>query len=130
MLATGDVPQSEQHCWPVRARARLCGDGRSAARPGGLRANTPTPGSAGRRRVRTSQRLPHGRDPASDDSDQPRTAARVTTSGPAWDEGSETVLKRRAEQLAKLPVSPDSGDEVEVLVCLLGTERYAVETRH
>jgi purine-binding chemotaxis protein CheW len=32
--------------------------------------------------------------------------------------------------LAKLPLSPDTGDEVEVMVCRLGTERYAVETRH
>jgi purine-binding chemotaxis protein CheW len=40
------------------------------------------------------------------------------------------VLKRRAEQLAKLPPSAEAGDEVEVLVCSLGGERYAVETRH
>jgi purine-binding chemotaxis protein CheW len=41
-----------------------------------------------------------------------------------------TVLKRRAEQLASRPISPDAGDEVEVLVCRLGTERYALESRH
>ena len=52
------------------------------------------------------------------------------TSGPAWDPGSDVVFKRRAEQLAKLPLSPDSGDDVELLICRLGTERYAVETRH
>jgi purine-binding chemotaxis protein CheW len=43
---------------------------------------------------------------------------------------AEAILKRRAEQLAKLPITPDSGDEVEVLACRLGDERYAVETRH
>jgi purine-binding chemotaxis protein CheW len=51
-------------------------------------------------------------------------------SGPGWDPASEAVLKRRAEQLAKLPIRPDSGDEVEILACRLGDERYAVETRH
>jgi purine-binding chemotaxis protein CheW len=50
--------------------------------------------------------------------------------GPMWDPGAETVLKQRAEQLARLPIAPDAGDEVEVLVCRLGTERYAVESRH
>jgi purine-binding chemotaxis protein CheW len=49
---------------------------------------------------------------------------------PKWDPGAETVLMRRAEQLAKRPISPDVGDEVEVLVCRLGTERYALESRH
>jgi purine-binding chemotaxis protein CheW len=52
------------------------------------------------------------------------------TSGPDRDPGADTVLKRRAQQLAKLPVSPDTGDEVELLICRLGSERYAVETRH
>jgi purine-binding chemotaxis protein CheW len=42
---------------------------------------------------------------------------------------AESLLRRRAEQLAKLPLSPDAGDEVEVLACRLGDERYAVETR-
>jgi purine-binding chemotaxis protein CheW len=42
----------------------------------------------------------------------------------------EEVLRRRAEQLAKLPLSPDTGDEVEVLACQMGDERYAIETRH
>jgi len=51
-------------------------------------------------------------------------------SGPEWDPSTEVVLRRRAEQLAKLPLAPDAGDEVEVLVCRLGDERYAVETRH
>jgi purine-binding chemotaxis protein CheW len=46
------------------------------------------------------------------------------------DPAAEAVLKRRAEQLAKLPLSPDVGDEVEVLACRMGSERYAVETRH
>jgi len=50
--------------------------------------------------------------------------------GPIWEPSAEEVLKRRAEQLAKLPSSTDAGDEVEVLVCSLGGERYAVETRH
>jgi purine-binding chemotaxis protein CheW len=50
--------------------------------------------------------------------------------GPIWEPSTEEVLKRAAEQLAKLPLSPDAGDEVEVLVCRLGGERYAVETRH
>ncbi len=54
----------------------------------------------------------------------------MTEKAPIWEPSAEEVLKRRAEQLAKLPLSPDAGDEVEVLVCRLGGERYAVETRH
>ena len=54
----------------------------------------------------------------------------MTDKAPIWEPPAEQVLKRRAEQLAKLPLSPDAGDEVEVLVCRLGGERYAVETRH
>ncbi len=54
----------------------------------------------------------------------------MTDKGPIWEPSAEDVLKRRAEQLAKLPLPADSGDEVEVLVCSLGGERYAVETRH
>src|SRR5467141_1805870 len=54
----------------------------------------------------------------------------MTDKAPIWEPPAEQVLKRRAEQLAKLPLSPDTGDEVEVLVCRLGGERYAVETRH
>ena len=45
-----------------------------------------------------------------------------------WEPSAEQVLKRRAELLAKLPVAAETGDEVEVLVCKLGGERYAVET--
>jgi purine-binding chemotaxis protein CheW len=51
-------------------------------------------------------------------------------SSSSWDATAEAVLKRRAEQLAKLPLAPDTGDEVEVLACQLCGERYAVETRH
>jgi purine-binding chemotaxis protein CheW len=47
-----------------------------------------------------------------------------------FDPAAEAVLRRRAEQLATLPIVPDEGDEVEVLACRLGKERYAVETRH
>jgi purine-binding chemotaxis protein CheW len=54
----------------------------------------------------------------------------MTDKGPIWEPSAQQVLKRRAEQLAKLPLSADTGDEVEVLVCSLGGERYAVETRH
>src|SRR5216684_8773873 len=54
----------------------------------------------------------------------------MTDKCPIWEPSAEDVLKRRAEQLAKLPLSPDTDDEVEVLVCRLGEERYAVETRH
>jgi purine-binding chemotaxis protein CheW len=42
----------------------------------------------------------------------------------------DEVLRRRAERFAQLPVSGDTGDEVEVLACQMGDERYAVETRH
>jgi purine-binding chemotaxis protein CheW len=46
------------------------------------------------------------------------------------DASAEAVLRRRAEQLARLPLSTDSDtDSVEVLACRLGSERYAVETR-
>jgi purine-binding chemotaxis protein CheW len=54
----------------------------------------------------------------------------MTAGGPERDSAADAVLKRRAEQLARLPISADTGDEVEVLVCRLGHERYAVETRH
>ena len=40
------------------------------------------------------------------------------------------LLQRRAEQLAKAPAATDPSDEVELLACRLGDERYAVETRH
>ena len=46
------------------------------------------------------------------------------------DRSTEALLKRRAEQLATLPLAGDLGDEVEVLACQIGVERYAVETRH
>jgi purine-binding chemotaxis protein CheW len=46
------------------------------------------------------------------------------------DPSVDAVLQRRAEQLARLPIAPDVGDEVEVLACRIGDERYAVETRH
>jgi purine-binding chemotaxis protein CheW len=49
---------------------------------------------------------------------------------PEWDSAAEALFKRRAEQLAKLPVSGDVGDEIEILICRLGQERYALETRH
>src|SRR6266571_6072415 len=54
----------------------------------------------------------------------------MTDKAPIWEPPAEEVLKRRAEQLAKLPPSAEAVDEVEVLVCSLGGERYAVETRH
>ncbi len=38
------------------------------------------------------------------------------------------ILKRRAELLARQPPSADGGDDIEVLVCRLGDERYAVAT--
>src|SRR5260221_5491398 len=48
----------------------------------------------------------------------------------ARDFSDDSVLRRRAEQLAKLPLAPGlAGDFIEVLACRLGTERYAVETR-
>jgi purine-binding chemotaxis protein CheW len=46
-----------------------------------------------------------------------------------WDAATEDLLKQRAEQLAKQATTPESGDELEVLVCRLGSERYAIETR-
>jgi purine-binding chemotaxis protein CheW len=46
------------------------------------------------------------------------------------DPSSDAILRRRAEELARLPITPDHGDEVEVLACQIGEERYAVETRH
>jgi len=42
----------------------------------------------------------------------------------------DEVLRRRAEQLAQLPVTENTGDGGEVLACQMGDERYAVETRH
>jgi purine-binding chemotaxis protein CheW len=45
-----------------------------------------------------------------------------------WDPASEVLLKRRAEQLARQSDEGKSGDDVEVLVCRLGVERYAIET--
>lgn len=54
----------------------------------------------------------------------------MTEKGPIWEPSAEQVLKRRADQLARLPLAPDGGDDVEVIVCRLAGERYAVETRH
>jgi len=45
------------------------------------------------------------------------------------DTATEALLKRRAEQLARQTESEESGTHVEVLVCRLGSERYAIETR-
>jgi purine-binding chemotaxis protein CheW len=42
---------------------------------------------------------------------------------------AEELLRRRAEQLASRPPDEDEGHDVEVIVCRLSGERYAVETR-
>jgi len=47
---------------------------------------------------------------------------------PICDPATEAVLKRRAEQLARQPAAADTGDDIEVLVCRVGSERYAVDT--
>ena len=44
-------------------------------------------------------------------------------------EDRANTLERRAAQLAHRPSAPDAGPQIEVLVCRLGTERYAIETR-
>src|SRR6185503_16795995 len=44
------------------------------------------------------------------------------------DASTDALLKRRAEQLARQPQAAELGDDVEVLVCRLGTERYAIDT--
>ncbi|HLZ31704.1 MAG TPA: chemotaxis protein CheW [Chloroflexota bacterium] len=49
---------------------------------------------------------------------------------PVCDPAVEAVLKLRAEQLAKLTAASDASEEIEVIVCRLGTEHYAVESRH
>lgn len=49
---------------------------------------------------------------------------------PVCDPAVEAVLKLRAEQLAKLSVVSDASEEIEVIVCRLGAEHYAVESRH
>jgi purine-binding chemotaxis protein CheW len=46
-----------------------------------------------------------------------------------WDPTSEALLRRRAEQLARQTDTEDARADVEVLVCRLGGERYAIETR-
>ena len=45
------------------------------------------------------------------------------------DPHTEALLKRRAERLASVPADTQHGEQVEVIVCRLGDERYAVETR-
>jgi purine-binding chemotaxis protein CheW len=45
------------------------------------------------------------------------------------DPGTEELLRRRAEQLASRPPDKEEGQDVEVIVCRLGGERYGVETR-
>src|ERR1700674_1307593 len=52
----------------------------------------------------------------------------MTTS--VCDPAVEAMLKVRAEQLAKLSEASDASEEIEVIVCRLGTEMYAVESRH
>jgi purine-binding chemotaxis protein CheW len=49
---------------------------------------------------------------------------------PDLDPAVEAILKLRTEKLAKQPLSSDASDEVEVIVCRLATEKYAVESRH
>jgi len=47
-----------------------------------------------------------------------------------WDPGAEDLLRRRAEQLAKrVDTEEEARHDVEVLICRLGGERYAIETR-
>lgn len=48
---------------------------------------------------------------------------------PDADPRTEALLKRRAEQLAARAADADVGESIEVIVCRLGDERYAVETR-
>jgi purine-binding chemotaxis protein CheW len=50
----------------------------------------------------------------------------MTTS--IYDPATDALLKRRAEQLARQPHADELGDDVEALVCRLGTERYAIDT--
>lgn len=50
-------------------------------------------------------------------------------SDPLPDPRTEELLKQRAEQLASRPMGDDEGHHAEVIVCRLGGERYAVETR-
>jgi purine-binding chemotaxis protein CheW len=40
----------------------------------------------------------------------------------------EAILRRRAAQLAQSPPEGEHRDDVEVLICRLGTERYAMQT--
>jgi purine-binding chemotaxis protein CheW len=47
---------------------------------------------------------------------------------PDADARTEAVLKHRAEQLARRAADEESGQSVEVIICRLGNERYAVET--
>jgi len=47
---------------------------------------------------------------------------------PVCDPAVETVLKRRAEQLARQPQVADNGADIEVLVCRVANERYALDT--
>lgn len=44
------------------------------------------------------------------------------------DSATEALLKRRAEQLAHQATGEEAGTHIEVLVCRLGGERYAIET--
>jgi purine-binding chemotaxis protein CheW len=46
-----------------------------------------------------------------------------------FDPSLEALLKRRADQLARQVASSAEQDDVEVLICRVGTERYAIETR-
>ena len=48
---------------------------------------------------------------------------------PVADPRTEELLRRRAEQLATRAADEQGGQSVEVIVCRLGGERYAVETR-
>jgi purine-binding chemotaxis protein CheW len=48
---------------------------------------------------------------------------------PDADARTEAVLRHRAEQLARRAADEESGQSVEVIICRLGNERYAVETR-
>jgi purine-binding chemotaxis protein CheW len=48
---------------------------------------------------------------------------------PVEDPETAALLKKRAEQLASVPADADHGERIEVIVCRVGGEQYAVETR-
>src|SRR5689334_5844867 len=123
MAAAGHLPPTRQCPGAIRASARVRGARRPFAGSGGARPYPTLVAEPRRGRAGAWKRIDGRRDAATDGRKLHGGTRGVS------DLELDEVLRRRAEQLARLPISGDTGDEVEVLACQMGDERYAIESR-